>query len=226
MQIKICSRATIYVVLIAILIPAAVLVNRPISITPNYEKIFTKLYEQGTYGYSDNSSDYIALVQQYLLDPNVRRIVALGCGDPYMLRNIVIPANKTYICYDVVSEIIAANNDEFSQDNIQFIYIETLRDFVSLKTSGDLLIVKDFLQYWPNTEIKHFLLKTCRKFKYALFTNIYVKNPVNLNNEISAGQYRVVDLLVKPFNLRRASIVLEYEIAQTHEQKRVILKIT
>ena len=40
-----------------------------------------------------------------------------------------------------------------------------------MKESGDLIIIKDVMQHWPNKEVSYFLETVLPRFKYGLLTN-------------------------------------------------------
>ena len=40
-----------------------------------------------------------------------------------------------------------------------------------MKESGDLILIKDVMQHWPNHIIDYFLKTIVPRFKYALLTN-------------------------------------------------------
>ena len=61
---------------------------------------------------------------------------------------------------------------------------------------ADLLIIKDVLQHLPNKDIRKILAKT-KTFRYVLITNDYTLN----NSDCAIGDYRGLNLLVKPFVL-------------------------
>lgn len=61
-----------------------------------------------------------------------------------------------------------------------------------MKESGDLLILRDVMQHWPNADIDYLIENILPSFKYALLTNDYSPSPVN--NDISPGQYRGINL--------------------------------
>jgi len=223
MHQKISYQATAFMLMATLLLAIAAWINYPHHIvaklfsTP-YEKIFTQIYEQNAYLSTEAPSEYQTLLQQYLADPEIHSIVALGCGAWQQSSQPFIPVTKTYICYDVVPEIIAANNAEYSQEHVHFYYIRNLRDFVVTTQDADLLIAKDFLQFWPNADIQYFLRKTASKFKQALFTNTISADVASLNLDQALGTTRALDLRGKPFNLGHTKVLLEYADSAQHEK--------
>lgn len=189
----------------------------------SYERIFTKLHLNGSYDVAYDSQEYTDMLQDFVNNSNVNTIIALGCTAWNNINHLQIPENKTFIGYDVVPDIIAANNAEFSKDNVHFYYIENFQDFVNFNPKGDLLIVKDFLQYWPNKEITYFNRKILPKFKYTLIINNILASSQTINEETRIGEARTIDLRKKPFNIQKARPVLRYDLPQTKVHKQVLL---
>ena len=186
-----------------------------------YVKVFSKIYTtnhwkqgSGTGSNPTNAAPYIALLQQYIDNPRFHTIVDLGCGDWQIMRHITIPNNKVYKGYDVVRSIQTANRRKFAKSNVKFYNINNLHDFKTQQISGDLLIIKDVIQHWPNNEITYFLKNILPNFKYALITNSITPDvPVGtipVNNEIPLGQFRPLRLMDDPFNWQNVIVLLEY----------------
>ena len=66
---------------------------------------------------------------------------------------------------------------------------------------ADLLIAKDVLQHWSNDDILAFIPRL-RNYRAALVTNgFHEMRMLRLNQNISTGDVRPVDLARSPFNL-------------------------
>lgn len=183
----------------------------------DYVKVFSYIYEHdfwngGSGPGSDpsNAGRYIALLQEYFNDPRFNTIVDLGCGDWQIMRNISIPINKSYLGFDVVPSIVEANRAEFTTDNVHFYHTKSLREFVDLNVSGDLLVIKDVMQHWPHDEIQYFLENVLPRFKYALITNQYDTTKLHHNKAVVLGPEHSLGLIDPPYNLQ-AALVLEYD---------------
>ncbi len=193
-----------------------------------YAKRFGEIYRTEHWGVGEGSGkgsnpnaarSYLALLQEYLNDPRFHTIVDLGCGDWQLMSKVTIPKNKQYYGYDVVPWLIAANNKKFAVDNLHFLTVKHLRDFEKTAVEGDLLIVKDVLQHWPNSEIEYFINKVLPHFKYALITNDYNPRAAHQNLDIMMGYHHPLDLTAAPYGLKNAHVVLEYA---GPENKRVL----
>lgn len=185
----------------------------------NFGAVFSKIYEQHSWGNGsgpgsspENTKAYRTVLQYFLNEPNVNTIVDLGCGDWQIMNLLTIPKNKKYTGLDVVQDLITAHQQKYTATNIDFKLIQGLADV----PSGDLLVIKDVIQHWPNAQIDEFVQTVLPKFKYALITNCFQACAAwsglqkAYNQDISLGGYRPIDLTDEPFNLKNAELYIEY----------------
>jgi len=183
----------------------------------NDQQIFSNIYKNDIwFGGSGAGSDpkyampYLKLLQEYFNDTRFGKIVDLGCGDWQLMKRISIPRRKSYVGYDVVQQVIDENNKKFAKPNVQFIAISGLKEIENIK--GDLLIAKDVLAHWPNSQVQYFLAKILPNYKYALITHDVSNRFGDKSNiEIKLGDYRPIDITSAPFNLKNTTVVLEYD---------------
>jgi hypothetical protein len=89
---------------------------------------------------------------------------------------------KSYRGYDVVKSIMRE-----TEYNVEFNLLHNLKQ---INHGGDLLIVKDVMQHWPNSEI-HYLIDTILpRFKYAMMTNDMYDAPNR--NDIQPGGHALI----------------------------------
>jgi len=137
---------------------------------------------------------YREFLQKFLKDKNIKTCLDFGCGD-WQFSKLINWSGIKYLGLDCVQKIVEENNELYSEDNIKFQYQS---DNILLHNNYDLLIVKDVLIHWSNSEINEFL-KLVREldFKYILITTqVEVVN----NYEIKTGEYHPVNLNESPFN--------------------------
>lgn len=215
------------ILLVSLMAYAVVLYCPKPKAKPSYEKIFSRMYVSNNYGSSYVPQEYQALIQQYLLDPNIKTIISLGCAGWRHMAELNIPNDTQYICYDVVPQIIHEANDALNKDNIHFYYVESLEDFIVTKANGDLFITTDFLNFWQNKEIQKLIQDILPKFKYAMLTNTYTKNKPISNKNVGLGVHRAINLLASPFDLPNTHIILEYDdLKQPHKHIQVLLSVS
>ena len=177
------------------------------------EEAFTEIYNKNLWGEGsgpgsdpENSKPYLGLLQTYLNSPKFTSIVDLGCGDWRLMATLIVPSNKIYDGFDVVQSVIDKNSKTYTKPNIHFHHIHNIIDFNNQK--GDLLIVKDVLQHWPNKDIEYFITNILPNFKYALITHDFDRK--NCNIDIKHGEFKFIDLEIAPFNMRGLEHLMDY----------------
>jgi SAM-dependent methyltransferase len=198
------------------------------NILPN-ASVFSDIYERGEWGVNENKkgnsgsgSDprnamtYIAFLQNFLAQNNIKSVVDLGCGD-WRLGREIRWGGVQYIGIDVVESVIHQNIENFSSPKISFIVADGV-DYSLPK--ADLLICKDVLQHLPFEDIKC-IVKQFNKFKFCIIVNDV--DPVKLtceNLDIPRGHYRCLDLTKPPFSISGRKM-LTY--ASGEETKQLLL---
>ena len=178
---------------------------------------FTEIYDKNVWGKgSGPGSDpqqakvYLPFLQKYLNNPAMHSILDLGCGDWQLMSTLTIPDSKVYTGFDLVKSVIEENIKKHKKNNVNFQLIHNILDFQS--QHGDLLVVKDVIQHWPNDQIQYLLKNILPNFKYALITNDF--KPSNSNQDIKFGDFRCIDLQAVPFNVgKEFQVVFDYPSA-------------
>jgi len=125
-----------------------------------------------------------------------------------------------------VWSVLIKNIALYAVPNIRFVE----SDVRTLEHPGaDLLIVKDALQHWSNTDIQALIPKFARD-RYCLITNASTAEwPLLLNSDIRTGDWRPVDLALPPFSVV-GEYVHDYDFTVTvgdgqpiHERKCIFL---
>lgn len=172
---------------------------------PNvFEDIYKKnnwLTGSGVGSLPKNTKGYRKFIEKFLIDHNINSVVDFGCGD-WQFSKLIDWNNVKYIGYDIVRDLIKDNTEKFSNKNIKFKI--TPNDLNKLD-SADLLITKDVLQHMTNDDVVDFIMKTKHKYKYLLIIN--GTNPAEkINSDIKLGDYRPIDIRMKPFNVRAKKV--------------------
>lgn len=180
----------------------------------NFLQAFTFIYQNNLWEYgsgigslAETTLEYRYFLENFIAQNAVGTIVDFGCGD-WSFSRYIYWRDAEYTGYDTVNTVIQKNNELFASDRIKFFLAPA--HFSDIK-SAELLIVKDVLQHWPLDVIKEFLTAVRGKFKYALITNSQYPSE-DINKDIRIGQFRPVNLLIAPFNLKKAELLLAYDI--------------
>lgn len=194
-----------------------VCVAKKILLDKSEAQVFTEIYDKNIWGGGSGvGSDpqqahvYLHFLQNYLNDPAMQSILDLGCGDWRLMSTLTIPDSKVYTGFDLVQSVIAENIKKHKKKNVNFQLIHSIQDFQS--QHGDLLVVKDVIQHWPNNQIHYLLKNILPNFKYALITNDF--EPSNCNKDIQIGDSKCIDLQSAPFNVgNEFQVVFDYPSA-------------
>jgi hypothetical protein len=216
---------TLLTLIVLVLVILAILFSDRMGASVVPEQIFTRIYATNGWGKGsgpgsdpNNAKPYLSLLQTYLNHHDINTIYDLGCGDWQLMSVLKIPGYKKYHGYDLVKNIIDFNIENYQQANVSFYHIHDLSEFKG--KSGDLLIVKDVIQHWPNTDIIIFIKEILPRFKYALITNDY--SDIKFNQKIAYGMVKEINLEGEPFNMKEdITILLDYQAHNT--RKRVYL---
>jgi len=141
----------------------------------------------------ENTAEYRNLIEEFLRTHEINRVVDIGCGD-WQFSRLIDWKHIDYIGIDTVPAVIEANQRRYGS-RYQFECIDVTRDALP---PGDLVIMKDVLQHWPNGIIRAFLPRL-EQYRYAILTNCGYPSP-ELNTDIAMTGYRPLDLRLAPFH--------------------------
>ncbi len=133
----------------------------------------------------------------------------MGCGD-WKFSRYINWGKAIYKGFDVVQSVVNSNKKQFENDQINF-YLYSGNP-LSLPRA-DLLIAKDVLQHWSNSNVKK-MLPALKSYKYFLIINCTNPQGATLNTDVQDGDFRYLDLRLQPFCLQAEKI---YEF--TNQQK-------
>ena len=184
-----------------------------------HEQTFTTIYENHTWSSTDVSKDfhgnsgpgsslefnapYIEFLRDFIDSHGIKTVEDLGCGDWRTGPSIYAGLDVRYKGFDVYEPMIQSLAKRFwrvSQWNFE--KKDCMQSLDSLGPA-DLLIVKDVLQHWTDSDIYTFMkfLHEKRRYKYVLITNCYKLNVPSLGPLTSVinffaqdeGYFRLLD---------------------------------
>jgi len=164
---------------------------------------FEKIYENGEWGIGSGEGSlpvhvrgYIKMLEHFIRKNKIKRIIDFGCGDWQFSRYINWNGIQ-YIGFDVVDSVIDYNRTTYTKDNVSFkLFSGQYRDL----PDADLMIVKDVLQHWSSQDIMEFL-PILHNYPHCLITNCINPHGITVNQDITNGEFRHLDLRQPPFNL-------------------------
>lgn len=190
------------------------------------EQTFTKIYETFQWGNNKNAlyrgssgdgssiqyneNEYIPFLKQFIITNDIKSISDLGCGDFRCGRLLYDDLDIQYTGYDVYSKIIDHNNKTTNNDKYLFIHCDFSHNIDQINKC-DLIIIKDVLQHWDNTDITTFLDKLIQKqlFKYILICNCNHQKHDNQN--LDSSRFRPLTYTMMPLKKYNPVKLLNYK---------------
>jgi SAM-dependent methyltransferase len=194
--------------------------------------IFTKIYNEGAWGQSDDKGQamysgtgshndalvapYIDAVRTFLKTYAAKPdVVDLGCGNFYLgsrLRDLC----GRYTACDIVEPVIASNKAAFADLDVDFRVVDMARDALP---AADVVFVRQVFQHLSNAEIGRALEQIKEKYRVLVLTEHLPKGTFTPNidkatgPDIRLGFNSGVVLTSAPFNLvpKETSLLCEVE---------------
>jgi hypothetical protein len=169
------------------------------------EEVFTRIYENRSWGNNNNSEyngssgpgsdvdynkeNYIPFLKKFIIDNNIKNVVDLGCGDFRCGKLIYDDLDISYTGYDAYKKVVDYNSNQHLLPKYSFKHL----DFCNMKENiieGDICILKDVIQHWRLENIYTFLdyLVESKKFKYIWICNCC--NQKQDDTDIHTGGWR------------------------------------
>ena len=171
---------------------------------------FAAIYRDNLWGFGSGHGSlpavtrrYRRLVERFVRQADVNRVLDLGCGD-WQFSRLIDWQDTAYLGVDAVPDLIAENRRRFGSENIRFVQAPARFDDLP---PADLLLIKDMLQHLPDSEV-HAFLRILPRYRYALITNC-VRPAAERNRDIERGGFRPLDLRFAPFYLN-GEVVLTF----------------
>jgi len=186
------------------------------------EQIFTKIYEGGVWGKSndplnpfysgsgsrsdDEVAAYVQSVAPFLRSFAVKPdAVDLGCGDFTVGSQVRIFCNR-YVACDVVPGLIEFNRVRFQDLDVEFRALDLIEDELP---PGDVAFVRQVLQHLSNDQISKFIARAHLTYKFLVVTE-HLPSDTNFKHNSDKlagpgtrmGHASGVVLTSPPFNLR------------------------
>lgn len=134
---------------------------------PNYKG------SSGTGSKLENCLPYVCFLRGWLLGSDVKSVCDVGCGDLRHFYPLYEGTGVSYTGYDIYDPIIEAHKTvpHYRNDLWTFVTKHCLTDRDTM-VSADLLVLKDVLQHWTDSEVSLFLdWATSGKYAHILLTN-------------------------------------------------------
>jgi hypothetical protein len=135
---------------------------------------------------------------QLVADYGIRRMLDAPCGDLNWMRHVLPDLNIDYVGGDIVEDIIRENRARYASHACMF---ESLDVTVDQLPSADLWMCRALFFHLSNTDIIKAITNYLRSdIPWVLMTNC-VTDTSHINTDIHTGGYRILNLLLPPFEL-------------------------
>jgi hypothetical protein len=125
----------------------------------------------------------------------IKSILDAPCGDYNWFRHVARDG-VDYIGGDVVEDLVAHNNEKFSDAHTRFVKLDIIKDDLP---HSDLWFCRDVLFHFSYADIFTTLKNFVRSEMKYLFTTTHTKCAANM--DILTGQFRLINLRLAPFHL-------------------------
>jgi len=204
------------------------------------QEIFTKVYEEGAWGKSDDPEQkfhsgtgsrgqevveaYVRAIEKFLRSFDKKpNIVDLGCGD-FFVGSRIRELCGDYIACDIVAPLIAHNQEKFNRLNVDFRVLDATQDELP---DGEIVFIRQVLQHLSNDKIQKVVGKVASKYKYFVLTEgLPTSKSFTPNRDIPTGpEFRAsidsgIVLTKAPFNLKALE---EHRICEIAEEGSLIV---
>jgi SAM-dependent methyltransferase len=143
----------------------------------------------------ESTAAYRAFLEDFIKTHDVKSVVDAGCGD-WAFSSKIDWHGARYTGIDISTDVIDAVRKKYGTSAVKF----AVGNITEPLPSADLLVCKDVLQHLPNALIQRFVENNLKpgKYKWAILTND--RGPANA--DITAGDYRTIDLSKPPFEVK------------------------
>ena len=135
---------------------------------------------------------YCELIRTFLHDqPDVKRVLDFGCGD-FNVASKFISDNIDYTGIDIVEDMIASHNKNYSSEHVHFMCLDIVDDELP---DGDMCLIRQVLQHLSNSDVAKVLAKL-KRYKYSLITEHVTPKAQaeSFNADIHSGNHNRITL--------------------------------
>ena len=192
------------------------------------EHVFSRIYAQGLWGKTGDAfcsgsgssdafaADYARMLEAYIREHCIQRVVDLGCGD-FAVGGKIAALGIDYTGVDVVPALVQHLVARYASPSVRFIQLDIVDDPLP---PGDLCLIRQVFQHLSNQQILKILPKLAQ-YEHVLITEHYpgaCARVVPNRNKTQGYDTRILDdsavfLDAAPFSQKVDAVLLEREIA-------------
>jgi hypothetical protein len=132
----------------------------------------------------------------------ITNLLDVGCGDWNWMSKVMLPCN--YIGIDIVDSVIEQNSKNYGASNRSFFVLDAVVDPLP---ECDAILLREVIFHLSFSDIDR-IIKNIFKTNpsYVLITS---DPEVEVNNDIVSGDFRMLNLEIKPFNFPKPLIFID-----------------
>jgi hypothetical protein len=171
------------------------------------EERFLAIYHGNLWGSVESVSGYGSTLQftenlrdklpKLFSDYSVKKVFDAPCGDFNWMKHLLRTVHVDYVGADIVSQLIATNQERYQSYRISFIHLNLITDDYP---EADLMICRDCLSHLSYEDTKSLLQRFVDSRIHYLLTTTYRGSFGFENRDIETGAFRYIDLLRAPYN--------------------------
>jgi SAM-dependent methyltransferase len=180
----------------------------------NMEDVFTHHYHQNAWGDDESRSgpgstlEYTENIQReiprLIESLGIKSILDAPCGDYNWFRYLQRKDDVYYTGGDIVAPLVSKNNEQFGNHNTKFVVLDITTDPLP---DADLWLCRDCLFHLPFSDIHRALARFRESNIRYLLTSIHPECRENI--DIFAGEFRLLNLRIPPFNLCPPQLLID-----------------
>jgi hypothetical protein len=147
-------------------------------------------------------------LRQWLIEAvatyGIRTIIDAPCGDFNWMKLVISEVDTSYLGLDIVAPMIESNTQNYGNEKVAFRVADIRHDPLP---QCDLIIVRDFLFHLAFADVDK-VLRNLSKTNYRyLLTTTHTELGDFTNDNISTGDWHLIDLFSRPFGFQRSKVV-------------------
>jgi SAM-dependent methyltransferase len=180
----------------------------------NTADVFTHHYYRNHWGNNESRSGWGSTLEytenirreipRLMESLGVKSILDAPCGDFNWFRRIPREEDVYYTGGDVVAPLVSKNNEQFGNHNTRFVVLDIT---TSRLPDADFWLCRDCLFHLPISDIHRVLDRFRDSNIRYLLTSVHPECRENI--DIFAGDFRLLNLRIAPFNLCPPLLVIE-----------------
>ena len=137
-----------------------------------------------------------AALPQLVAELGAKSLLDAPCGDYNWIRRVEWPPGLQYIGGDIVTELVAGNQEKYGSDNVRFVEVNLIEDPLP---EADILLCRDCYIHFSFADIERALDNFAASGIRYLLASTYIEEEDNI--DIPTGHCRMINLQESPISL-------------------------